>query len=110
MEYLGHVVDAEGLHATAGKMEAIMQAPVPRNVQQLRSFLGLVNYYAKFILSLATVLNPLNLLLKKDSRWNWASDCTKAFQLARDALTSSKVLVHFDPAMPIKLAADASGY
>ena len=84
--------------------------PVPQNAQQLRSFLGLVNCYAKFIPNLVTVLNPLNLLLKKDSRWNWSSDCTQAFQLAKDALTSSKVLAHFDPAMPIKLAADASGY
>ena len=68
------------------------------------------NYYAKFIPNLATVLNPLNVLLKKDSTWNWSSDCTKAFQLAKDTLTSSKVLVHFDPAMLIKLAADASVY
>ena len=90
MEYLGHVVDAEGLHATARKLEAIVQAPVPQNVQQLRSFLGLVNYYTKFIPNLVTVLNPLNVLLKKDSRWNWSTDCAKAFQLAKDALTSSK--------------------
>ena len=111
VEYLGHVVDAEGLQTTAGKLEAIVHTPVPQSVQQLRSFLCLVNYCAKFIPNLATLLSPLNELLKKDhSRWNWASDCTKAFQLAKDTLSSSKVLVHFDSAMPLKLEAGASGY
>ena len=49
VEYLGYIIDAEGLHATPQKIEAIVNAPQPRNVQELRSFLGLVNYYGKFI-------------------------------------------------------------
>ena len=63
VEYLGYRLDAIGLHATDEKLQAILQAPTPRDVQELRSFLGLVNYYGKFISNLATILYPLNALL-----------------------------------------------
>ena len=48
VEYLGHRVDAEGLHTLDSKVAAIQQAPAPKNVQELHSFLGLVHYYGKF--------------------------------------------------------------
>ena len=110
VEYLGHRVDAEGLHTTPDKLEAVVKAPAPKNVQELRSFLGLVNYYGKFLSNLATTLQPLNSLLQKDRKWKWTSDCSHAFQLAKDMLTTSKVLVHYDPSLPMKMAADASAY
>ena len=110
VEYLGHRIDAEGLHTTDSKLTAITQAPTPRNVQELRSFLGLLNYYGKFIPNLATILHPLNRLLQHGHRWEWSTECTRAFQHAKDMLTSSSVLAHFDPTLPIKLAADASAY
>ena len=110
VEYLGHRVDAEGLHTTTEKLEAITKAPAPKNVRELRSFLGLLNYYGKFLPNLATLLHPLNRLLQKDRKWKWSAECDQAFQSAKDALTSSKVLVHYDPALPLKLAADASAY
>ena len=54
VEYLGHTISAEGLRTADSKVEAIVNAPAPRNVAELRSFLGLVNYYAKFLPNLAT--------------------------------------------------------
>ena len=54
--YLGHVVDADSIRAIPEKITAIMQAPLPKNVQQLRSFLGLLNYYHKFLPNLATII------------------------------------------------------
>ena len=110
VEYRGHRADAEGLHTTTEKLEAITKAPAPKNVRELRSFLGLLNYYGKFLPNLATLLHPLNRLLQKDRKWKWSAECDQAFQSAKDALTSSKVLVHYDPALPLKLAADASAY
>ena len=102
MEYLGHPLSC--------KVEAIVQAPEPQNVQQLRSFLGLLNYYGKFIKNLATLLHPLNKLLQQNVKWYWSTNCAIAFKQAKQELVSSKVLAHYDIKLPIKLAADASSY
>lgn len=110
VEFLGHRIDAEGLHATQEKLESIVEAPEPNNVQELRSFLGLLNYYGKFVPNLSTLLHPLNRLLRLEQQWEWSADCTNAFQQAKDALTSSELLTHYDPALPLRLAADASNY
>ena len=65
VEYLGHVVDAQGLHTTKGKQQALADAPTPTNVSELCSCLGLINYYGQFIPNLATRLQPLTQLLHK---------------------------------------------
>ena len=108
VEYLGHLVDAAGLHTLPSSVEAIVQAPKPENVQQLRSFLGLVNYYSKFVPNQAATLHPLNQLLKHDAQWRWTSECADAFKKVKEALGSSQVLAHYDPKLLIKMAADAS--
>ena len=110
VEYLGHSVDAQGLHTLPSKVEAILKAPDPRNLQQLRSFLGLLNYYGKFIPNLASIVHPLNHLLQKDAKWVWTSDCAQAFAAAKEVLNSSQVLAHYDPTLPIAMAGDASAY
>ena len=110
VEYLGHLVDQEGIHPLPSKVAAIVQAPKPTNVRELRSFLGLVNYYGKFIPNLATIIHPLNKLLQTDRRWKWSEECAEAFRLAKKQLTSSQLLTHYDPSLPIQMAADASAY
>ncbi len=75
VEYLGHRIDKEGISALPRKVEAIANAPQPTNVQELRSFLGLINYYGKFIQDLATLLYPLNQLLQPNKKWEWTTDC-----------------------------------
>ena len=107
---LGHWIDAEGLHAMPSKLQAIVQAPAPKNVQELRSFLGLLNYYGKFIPNLASLIQPLNNLLQRNQKWKWTTASNKAFEQAKDELSSSRVLVHYDPALPLTLAGDASAY
>ena len=101
--YLGHRVDAEGQHPLSDKLEAVREAPVPRNVSELRSFLGLLNYYRNFLPNLATVLHPLNELLQTKRKWKWSSECNSAFQ-------GSQETAHYDAKLPIRLAADASAY
>ena len=92
VEYLGHIVDSERLHVTPGKIEAIVNAPKPQNVTELRAYLGLGNYYGKFILNLASTLQPLNSLMQKNCKWVWSEECTKAVQEANEKLTSSHIL------------------
>ena len=110
VEYLGLVVDDQGLHASTEKIEAVLRAPQPRNVKELRSFLGMMNYSRKFIPNLATILKPLTLLLQKHCRWVWRAEQARAFKEAKQLLTVSPVLVHYDTTLPLRLATDASAY
>ena len=110
VEYLGHRISSQGIHPLEAKKDAILLAPQPENLPQLRSYLGLLNYYGKFIPKLATIAHPLYRLLKNDVKWNWDSDCERAFKETKESLTSADVLVHFDPKLPISLAGDASAY
>ena len=82
VEYLGHIVDALGVHTTPDKLQAVKEAPTPKNVSQLRSFLGLVNYYQKFIPNLAMMLYPLNCFLRLGAKRHWTKECEKAFDSA----------------------------
>ena len=59
LEYLGHLISGNGIQPTEDKKQAILEAPTPQNLQQLRSFLGLLNYYGKFLPNLASILSPL---------------------------------------------------
>ena len=110
IEYLGHQISKNGVQPLRSKVAAIEQAPTPTNTQELRSFLGLLNYYGKFIPNLSTILHPLNALLRADQKWIWNKDCTEAFHLAKRHLTSAQLLTHYDPTLPLTLAADASAY
>ena len=110
VDYLGYVIDAQGLRPHPDKVVAIQQAPTPLNVTQLKSYLGLLSYYGKFLPNLSTLLAPLYKLLGKDVPWEWSSEQEQAFQASKELLTSSKLLVHFNPQLPLLLACDASAY
>ncbi|CAF3948225.1 unnamed protein product [Rotaria sp. Silwood2] len=108
VEYLGFRVDKNGVHTSPSKIKAIADMPKPTNVSQLRSFLGMVNHYAKFIPKLTDRLAPFYMLLKKDSVWHWTVECDQAFKKIKQILISPLALAHYDPSIPLILAADAS--
>ena len=110
VEYLGHTISETGLQTAESKVDAIVNAPAPMNVTELRSFLGLVNYYGKFLPNLATLLSPLYALLQKRRPWKWAAEQAKTFRDVKALLQSSRVLVHFDDSLPLVLETDASPY
>ena len=110
IEYLGNIIDGDGLHPTDEKVTTLKEAPPPTNLTELRSFLGIVNYYAKFLPNLATTLTPLYRLLHKNTRWVWTDQQERAFQQAKEALQTDSVLAHYDSTKPLLLACDASEY
>ena len=92
------------------KVRVIKDAPRPRDVSQLRSFLGLLNYYGKFLPNLATLLRPLYDLLQSVKTWSWEKSQEEAFSKAKELISSATVLIHYDPAKPLVLSFDASPY
>nr|KAG5696632.1 hypothetical protein BaRGS_034093 [Batillaria attramentaria] len=107
VEYLGHTLSAEGI-SKGSKVEAVLKMPPPSDVSSLKSFLGSVQFYGKFIPNLATMAEPLYRLTKKASPWKWGEEEQAAFEQLKQVLSSDQVLVHFDPEKPVGLACDAS--
>lgn len=110
VEYLGHKIDAFGLHPTSAKIKSIQNTPPPENADQLKAFIGGITYYAKFIPNLSTILAPLHSLLKKGVTWSWTDVQQSAFEEAKSYLQSDAVLVHYDAKLPVILECDASPY
>ena len=100
VEYLGHLLSYRGI-AKSSKVDAAKKMPAPTNVQSLWSFLGLVQFYSKFLPNLSTVLALLHQLIKKGTAWKWDTQEQKAFDKVKDTLTADTVLVHFNPSLPV---------
>lgn len=110
ISYLGFRIDKVGLHTCEDKILAIRNAPVPRDITQLKSFLGLVNYYGKFVPNLSSHLHPLYNLLRDKVEWCWSEECNKSFKKMKELLMSAEVLVHYNPELPVRFITDASKY
>ncbi|CAM1310338.1 Uncharacterised protein r2_g2066 [Pycnogonum litorale] len=108
VKYLGFCVSASGVSPDPHKVSAVKLFPVPSSVTELRSFLGLVRFYEKFIASLADLAKPLYTLLKKDVGWTWNDEHHKAFTDIKNFLISTNCLCHYDPSKPLVVATDAS--
>ena len=107
VEYLGHILSAEGI-SKGSKVEAVKQMPAPTDVSSLKSFLGSVQFYGKFIPNLSTIAEPLYKLTKKASTWKWGAEEQSSFDQLKKVLSSDQILVHFDPNKPLGLSCDAS--
>lgn len=110
LEFLGHWIDVHGIRPLPQKVDAIVNTKSPTNVTELKSYLGLLNYYGKFVPNLATTLHPLHGLLQKDTSWQWTEECESAFRKSKEQLQASPLLVHYDLKKPLRLACDASSY
>lgn len=106
--YLGYVLSKDGIKVDPAKVEAIEKIPRPENVPELRSFLGLANFFAKFVKNYSLRLVPLFNLLKKGVDWAWTDECESAFQNMKKVLASSQVLAHYNPNKALIATCDAS--
>ena len=107
---LGHQVDKNGFQPVEAKVEAIKDAPETTNATELKSFLEMINFYGKFFPNLLSTLERLHRLLRKERQWQWGEEQKDAFQAAKDLLSSSHLLVHYDPKKELVVSGDASPY
>ena len=110
VKYLGYIIDSKGLQVDPEKTKAIDEYPPPKNLRQLRRFLGMVGWYARFLENLSEDKVLLCDLLKKDSKWQWTSEHQQAFERVKKNLVSAPVLIRPDFSQPFQLHCDASDY
>ena len=110
MEYLGFIIDQRGVHVDPAKVEKIQKFPRPVDVTGVKSFLGMVNFYRRFIRHCSKISKPLTELTKSKTKWEWSPKCEIAFTTLKDALSTPPVLATADPSKPYVIHCDASDH
>lgn len=108
--FMGHKVGSEGLKVDPEKVKAINDMEPPKGIEELRRFLGLVNYVTKFVPKAAEVMQPLHNLRKNGVPWTWSVNQQEAFDSLKNMVTKSPVLGFYDPKLELTLETDASEY
>jgi hypothetical protein len=108
--YLGHLINKNGIKVCEDKIRPVLECPRPANVAQLRSWLGMINYYSNFIPNLSTLETPLTELLKKNHEWRWHKEQENSWEQMKNALASTSILVHYSGKKELRLECDASPY
>ena len=110
IDYLGIVASAEGIRMEDEKTNAIAEWRAPSNVRDVRSFLGFLNFYRRFIPEFSKVAQPLHNLERKAVPWQWGTEEQQSFEELKRLVSSAPVLAHPDETKPYRLETDASGY
>ncbi|UYV74608.1 hypothetical protein LAZ67_12000262 [Cordylochernes scorpioides] len=106
--YLGYEISENQISPSGVNVDVIKSLPPPRDLRCLRSFLGSVTHYAKFINNFNNLRAPLNELLKKNSRFIWTEECQRSFEGLKEALCSKPILQLFNPSLATHIYCDAS--
>jgi len=112
VQFLGHLVGREGIKVNPKKVEVVKNWPVPKDVKELRQFLGLTNYFRRFIQGYSSLTAPMMNLVKKgvDFQKAWQPEHQEIFEQLKDALTTAPILVLPDFSKPFEVVSDASLY
>ncbi|GAA6018098.1 hypothetical protein JCM10207_006080 [Rhodosporidiobolus poonsookiae] len=109
-EYLGFIVDQDGVRMDPSKIEAVRSWPVPSTLREVQSFLGFANFYRRFIQNYSRIAHPLTRLTQKKTHFTMDDEAVRAFNTLREAFDGEKVLRHFRPGLPVELETDASDF
>lgn len=110
IKFLGQLIDSTGVKADPDKICANKDLTTPRNITELRRFLGMVNQLSKFLPHVAEETKPLRELLSTKNQWKWDSPQDSAFTKLKSLLSSSEVLALYNPSLHTIVSADASAY
>ena len=110
IEFLGYIVSGDGIRPNPEKIESIQKIPPPRNVRQLRRFLGICQYQSRFLVNYSKEVEPLRRLLQKDVKWRWTDEIDTAFQKVKQLFADSILLQKPDYDHSFVIYTDASGY
>jgi len=110
VEFLGVVIGPEGIKMEKEKVKGVLKWPTPKCVKDVQKFLGLANYYHRFIEGFAMVARPLHDLVKKDKKWEWTEKEEKAFRELKERSTKEPVLAAPDIDKKMRMEVDASDY
>lgn len=108
--YLGHVVSPEGIRPDPDKVKSITEFRPPTNITQARSFIGMCNFFRRYIKGFSAIAKPIHDTIKVKQEFKWTSEAQRAMNVLKERLTSSPLLVHYDPAAQPIIRCDASGY
>ena len=108
--FLGVVIGPKGIEMEEEKVDRVLSWPEPKNVKDVRKFLGLANYYRRFIKDFAQVARSINILTRKDVKWQWGVEQQKAFDELKRVFTMKPVLAALDLDKEFRVEADASNY
>ncbi|GJS97946.1 putative reverse transcriptase domain-containing protein [Tanacetum coccineum] len=108
VQFLGHVINNNGIHVDPSKIEAVNNWKAPRSPTKIRSFLGLVGYYRRFITNFSTIAKPLISLTQKDKKFDWGAEQEKAFQTLKEKLCNALILTLPDGPDDFMIYCDAS--
>jgi len=106
--YLGHVISSEGIVVDPKKIKSIMEWPVPKDVVDIRSFMGITRYYRRFIEGFSKIVYPITSLQKKETKFNWSQKCQDSFNKLKELLTSAPILKVANPDKYFTVCVDAS--
>ena len=107
LTWLGYFIDQSGVKPIKVKSEAITQLAAPKNVKELKSFLGSIQHLSKFINNLSKKTDRMRKLLKKDVKWEWTAEVDDDFEKLKKEITEAPCLVHFDPKRDNYITTDA---
>ena len=110
IHYLGHLISPEGISPLPNKLDCIQHMPVPKNVKEIKQFLGLTGYYRKFVPRFVDISRPFTTLTKKDQKFEWTPTCHKSFDLLKETLCGEPVLKYADTSKPYTFYIDASKF
>ncbi|UYV75221.1 K02A2.6-like [Cordylochernes scorpioides] len=108
IEYLGHTINGFGIYPLKDKLACIKYCPFPKNITELKSFLGFLSFYSKFLPNLLDLAYPLYNLLKKNVKWSWNVETDGSFNSCKNVLDVTTFLLHYSLNFPLILSCDAS--